>query len=223
VTSGRAAVRGFGEVLITLGVVILLLCVYQLFYTNIESNRAQNKIRDDLAEQWKKPVSLKQIPLGDGFALMRIPRLGPDWVKPIVEGVGTSDLSQGLGHYPKSVMPGQVGNFAVAGHRATHGEPFREMDTVGKGDVVVVEMKESWFIYRVDRDPEIVLPTEVDVVLPVPRQPDAKPTKKLITLTTCHPRWASTHRMIVFGHLEKVEKKVKGKIPAVLTAAPEGA
>jgi sortase A len=220
VTSGRTAVRGFGEVLITLGVVVLLLCVYQLFYTNVEANRAQNKIRDDLVEQWKKPVSLKQIPLGDGFGLMRIPRLGPDWVKPVVEGVGTNDLASGLGHYPKSVMPGEVGNFAVAGHRATHGEPFRELDAVQEGDAIVVEMKDSWFIYRADKDPEIVLPTAVDVVLPVPREPGAKPTEKLITLTTCHPRWASTHRLIVFGTLEKVEKKVKGKIPAALTAAP---
>ena len=218
----RTAVRGLGEVLITLGVVTLLLVVYQLFYTNIESNRAQDRIRDDLAEQWNKPASLKQIPLGDGFALMRIPRLGQDWVKPIIEGVATKDLAHGLGHYPKSVMPGNVGNFAVAGHRATHGEPFRDLDRVRKGDAIVVEMKDSWLIYRTTGNPEIVLPTDVEVVAPVPWKPEAKPTEKVITLTTCHPRWASTHRLIVFGQLEKVEKKVKGKIPAVLTAAPQG-
>jgi len=219
VTSARTAVRGFGEVLITVGVVLLLLCVYQLFYTNVEADRAQGKVRGSLAEQWRNPVSLKRIPLGDGFALMRIPRLGHDWVKPIVQGVGARELAKGLGHYPDSAMPGRLGNFAIAGHRATHGEPFHNMDQVRRGDAVVVELRDRWFIYRVDST-EIVLPSEVEVVLPVPRKPDAEPTKRLITLTTCHPRWASTHRMIVYGHLDKVEKKVPNEVPSVLTATP---
>ena len=73
---------------------------------------------------------------GKGFAFMHIPRLGKNYAVPVVQGVGLDDLARGIGHYPRTVMPGHVGNFAVAGHRATHGEPFAYLDKVGKGDLV---------------------------------------------------------------------------------------
>jgi sortase A len=221
----RTAVRAFGEVLITLGLVVLLFCAYQLFYSNLEAGRAQNRITADLQKRWAAPElpaespesRLKQIPLGDGFALIRIPRLGSDWVKPVVEGVGPHDLSNGLGHYPTTALPGKVGNLALAGHRATHGEPFRDLDQMREGDAIVIETRETWYVYRVDRT-EIVLPTQVDVIEPVPNRPGVKPTKRLITLTTCNPRWASYQRLIVYGHLAKTQQKSAG-IPDVLTSA----
>ena len=220
-----AVVRGVGEALITLGVLILLFCVYQLFYTNFEANRAQAKIKDSLERDWTPPQHIPNaqpvpddfsgIDEGDGFALMYIPRLGRDWQKPVVEGVGLDDLARGVGHYPDSAMPGKVGNFAVAGHRATHGEPFRNLDSVKEGDVVIVETENNWYRYVIDRH-RIVDPTDVGVVLPVPNQPGVKPTKKLITLTTCHPRWASTYRLIYWGHLESVMSKSTGTPPELL-------
>jgi sortase A len=220
-----AVVRGVGEALITLGVLILLFCVYQLFYTNFEANRAQAKIKDSLERDWTPPQHIPNaqpvpddfsgIDEGDGFALMYIPRLGRDWQKPVVEGVGLDDLARGVGHYPDSAMPGKVGNFAVAGHRATHGEPFRNLDSVKEGDVVIVETENNWYRYVIDRH-RIVDPTDVGVVLPVPNQPGVKPTKKLITLTTCHPRWASTYRLIYWGHLESVMSKSSGTPPELL-------
>ncbi len=216
---GAAIVRGVGELLIALGVVILLFCVYQLFYTNLESNRAQAKIKNGLERDWTPPQhdpDAKPVPddfsgIGedDAFALMHIPRLGSDWEKPILEGVSLDDLARGLGHYPDSAMPGKVGNFAVAGHRATHGEPFRNLDRLEAGDVVIVETENSWYRYVIDRH-QIVDPTNVGVVLPVPNEPEAEPTEKLITLTTCHPRWASTYRLIYWGHLESVMSKAAG-------------
>ena len=152
---------------------------------------------------------------------MHIPRLGKGWERPIVEGVKLSDLAQGLGHYPDTALPGQVGNFSVAGHRATHGEPFRNLDKLRPGDAVVVGTWTTWFTYVVDspygdaRGHEIVDPHRIDVVAPVPKHPGVKPTKRLMTLTTCHPRWASRWRMIVYTHLASQQPKAEGMPPAL--------
>jgi sortase A len=222
VNAVRALVRGVGELLITAGLVVLLFCVYQLFWTNVEAGRAQDRVAQDLTDDWRRPQppgpsapSLSPVDFGKGFAFLRIPRLGEDFAVPVVQGVRESDLARGIGHYPKTVGPGAVGNFAVAGHRATHGEPFRNLDRMRTGDRVVVETKDTWFTYVVDRT-RIVSPADVWVIEPVPGRPGAKPTRELMTLTTCHPRWASTHRLIVFTHLDSEQAKTDGPPPALL-------
>jgi sortase A len=79
----------------------------------------------------------------------------------------------------------------------------------------VAETRDHWFTYVVDRT-RIVLPTDTWVVDPVPGRPRAEPTRRLLTLTTCNPRWASTERLIVFGHLESSRTKSEGPPPAVV-------
>jgi sortase A len=157
---------------------------------------------------------VSSVDFGEGFAFLRIPRLGRDYSVPVVQGVGLDDLARGVGHYPRSAGPGEVGNFAVAGHRATNGEPFAYLDRLRKGDVVVAETRSRWFTYVVDRT-RIVLPTDTWVIDPVPGRPRAEPTERLLTLTTCNPRWASTQRLIVFGHLKSSRPKSEGP-PEVL-------
>jgi sortase A len=201
---------GFGELLITAGVLLLLFCIYQLFYSNVTADRAQHAVAGKLRERWSAPAVVRadegRPAPGDAFALIRIPRLGSDWVKPVVQGVAPEELAKGVGHYPGSALPGQVGNFAVAGHRATHGEPFRDLNRVRAGDTVVVETRRAVYTYRVDSR-EIVLPAAVEVVDPVPHRPGVRPTRRLITLTTCNPRWASYQRLIVYGHLVSTQAK----------------
>jgi sortase A len=206
-----------GELMITLGIVMLLLVVYQLFWTNIQSNRAQGQVTKQLEQTWAaapKGKAPKAFP-GDAIGRMYIERLGKKWVKPIVEGVALDDLAKGVGHFPKAVMPGEVGNFAVAAHRATHGEPFRNLNEVRKGDRVVVETRDRWYVYVIDTNFRLVDPNNGSVILPVPEKPGVKPTEKLITLVTCNPRWGSTTRLIYYGHLESSSAK-DGKFPKAL-------
>ncbi|MCI0686716.1 MAG: class E sortase [Sporichthyaceae bacterium] len=213
----RTLVRGLGEVLITLGVLVLLFAAYQLVYTNVQANRAAAAVGDDLEREWSvapaggaaQPDELTDVRDGEGFAFLHIPRLGDDWRKPVVQGVDPDELARGVGHYPDSALLGEIGNFAVAGHRATHGEPFRDLNKLQPGDVVVVETRANWYVYLVDTSDK-VLPSEVGVVLPVPNQPGAEPTERLITLTTCDPRWGSTHRLVFWGHLDTVQPKSEG-------------
>jgi sortase A len=240
--SGRAPARAWaavgvlGEILITIGVVLLLLVAYQLWWTNVEAGRAADQVSAELERAWAQPlpedsgtaeepedgeeeqaVPSGPIP-GNAFARMYIPRLSDSvWGTPVVQGVSRADLAKGIGHYTTSAMPGEVGNFAVAGHRATNGEPLRDIDRIQEGDEVFVETRDTWYVYTLERD-QIVRPTDTWVIAPVPWDPGAKPTERLITLTTCHPRWASTQRWIWWGSLTETIKKSDEAVPEALQA-----
>lgn len=208
-----------GEVLITAGVVVLLFVVYQLVWTNVEADRAAAAQGDALERTWAERSSDEpefDLPLkyGRAFALLRIPRLGDNYRVPILEGVSLDVLAEGVGHYPDTALPGQIGNFSVAGHRATNGEPFAYLDQLDKGDDVVVESGTTWYTYRVFKE-YIVAPTQVGVILPVPNEPDAVPRRRLMTLTTCNPRWDSYERLILHAKLVEALPKSEGR-PAAL-------
>jgi sortase A len=222
-SAARTATRSVGEALITAGLVLLLFCTYQLVWTNVQAHHEQGQVSDALRQQWLQlggnqapngTVKLSKSDFGKGFSFLHIPRLGRKYSVPVVQGVSLPDLSRGVGHYPKTALPGQIGNFAVAGHRATNGQPFAHLDLVKVGDSLVVETRSSWFTYVVDKV-QIVQPTDVWVIEPVPGKPKEKPTRQLITLTTCNPRWASTQRLILFGHLTDTQPTAEGR-PAAL-------
>lgn len=152
---------------------------------------------------------------GATFALLRIPRLGSDWISPILQGrargaVGLDprDLDRGVVHYPYTAVPGRIGNFAVAGHRATHGEPFKDLDRLRPGDELTVETRRQTLTYAVTGS-AIVPPTRVDVIAPVPGYPEKKADVARMTLTTCHPRWASTLRLVVWAKL--IDERTRGR------------
>lgn len=225
------AVGVLGELLITLGVLILLFVAYQLLWTNVTAQRAADQATAGLQESWARPPQTsggsgdegddqpESLPeIGDAFALMYIPRLSDKvWGMPVLESVELSDLARGIGHYPQTQLPGEKGNFAVAAHRATNGEPFRDVDRLVVGDAVYVETRDAWYEYTLRRD-QIVSPTDTWVIEPVPGDPGAAPSDRLITLTTCHPRWGSTTRWIWWGDLATRYDKADGEIPAQIEA-----
>lgn len=211
--AARRTVGVVGELLITAGVIVMLFVGYQLVWTNLQADRAANAQSDELEQRWgeRSPEDPEfDLPLKNGkaFALLRIPRLGDNYRVPIVEGVSLEDLAQGVGHYPATALPGEIGNFSVAGHRATNGEPFAYLDQVNTGDDVVVETGTTWYTYKVIKE-YIVAPTQVGVILPVPNEPDAVSRRRLMTLTTCNPRWDSYERLIF--HAKLVDELPKGQ------------
>ena len=238
----RAVVGGIGEVFITIGVVLVLFVVWQLGFVAIVDSNAQRGVVSQLEAQFAAGgEGLPEIPLTPGgtttdpggatntpkvtledgkvFAILRVPRLGgPGWARPIYEGVGLPTLAKGLGRYPDTALPGAIGNFAVAGHRAGHGNPLINIDAIREGDVMVVETRSGYAVYRAQRH-TIVPPTSVDVVAAVPQKPGVKPTEAWFTLTSCDPRFSSTNRYIVFAKLERVIPRAEG-LPADLLADP---
>jgi sortase A len=115
-------------------------------------------------------------------------------------------LAKGVGHYPGTALPGEIGNFAVAGHRATHGEPFAKFEELRAGDQVLVETATATFVYELTED-TMVKPKGTWVIDDVPGEPLVEPTQRLLTLTSCEPRWNATKRWIWWGVLvEKLPK-----------------
>jgi sortase A len=223
-----------GELLITVGVLLLLFVAYQLLWTNVTAQRAADQVASQLQESWSRPGPTDgsggeadpadddepeaRPEIGNAFALMYIPRLSDKvWGMPVLESVELPDLARGIGHYPTTQLPGAKGNFAVAAHRATNGEPFRDIDRLEVGDTVIVETQDSWYEYTLRRD-QIVSPQDTWVIDPVPGDPGATPTDRLITLTTCNPRWGSTTRWIWWGDLTARYDKADEEIPAAIEA-----
>ena len=220
----RTFLRGLGQTLITMGVVVLLFCVYELYVTNLYTGQQQSKLEDSIHEAWEPhptvsggPSGPEEVALGKGIAIIRIPRLGAGYHKVVIEGVGHEDLKKGPGHYPGTALPGAVGNVVISGHRTTYGAPFNRVDELNTGDAIVLETRDSWFTYRVTSE-QVVQPTAVEVTYAVPGDKNAVPTKKLLTLTTCNPKYSAKTRLIVHALLESALLKTAGTPPALMGA-----
>ncbi|WP_254879027.1 class E sortase [Streptomyces sp. NA04227] len=217
------ASRAIGEFFITLGVVMLLFVTYQLWWTNIRAQAQARGEREDLKEGWaegkRRPDTFEP---GQGFAIMYIPKL--DVEVPIAEGISKKKvLDRGMvGHYGgegtiQTAMPEDAkGNFSVAGHRNTHGEPFRYINRLEPGDPIVVETQDKYFVYKMASILRQTPPSNTSVIAPVPNGSGFTKPGRYITLTTCTPEFTSTYRMIVWGKMVEERPRSKGKPDALV-------
>lgn len=234
----RLLASGLGQLLVTLAIITGLFIVYENIVSDLFSDRAQTQLSEQLHDQWETPApptvtvqpSITPPRVGEPFAFLHIPRLGNDYRRAVVEGTEEQQLTQGPGHYVGTAMPGQPGNFAVAGHRVGKGSPFLDLDTLRPGDPIVVETADAWHTYRVIGDTttgefvpdgngvpgrEVVSPIDVSVIAPTPRGAmTAPPTGAYLTLTTCHPKYSARTRLIVHAVLDGA--------PLGKAAAPSG-
>ncbi|ROV66750.1 MULTISPECIES: class E sortase [Streptomyces] len=228
--SVRLVVRTFSELCITVGALIVLFVVYFLFWTGVKAADAAEGEIDTLRSQWArepaapapppasasaKPSAPSPSPYRDGkpFATMHIPRFGSGWEWPVLENTEVRTLQKGLGHYSGTARPGDTGNFAVAGHRRTYGDPFKDFPKLRPGDAVVVNDGTTWFTYRIAKQPHRTVPTDTAVVDAVPRGSGFEGAGRYLTLTTCEPEWGSSHRLIAWAHLDATRPVSEGKPP----------
>lgn len=254
----RRVVSGVGRALIGAGLVILLFVAYQLWGTGLAESRSQQSLRDELTRSLQAPSTgptsdqptsdqqasdqptsgqgsaagpqasppgggaappapLPVVP-GQAVALLQIPRIGLD--KAVIEGVGVDDLKKGPGRYPETPLPGQPGNAAIAGHRTTYGAPFERLDELTSGDPIDVTTRQGRFRYQVTQS-RVVGPQQREVLDPTP--------SPQLTLTTCHPRFSSSERLVITAALvtspAPATVPTPGPAPAAppVGAAPEGA
>ncbi|MFF3332292.1 class E sortase [Streptomyces sp. NPDC002888] len=146
------------------------------------------------------------------YAILTIPRL--HLRVPVAEGTSKRRvLDKGyVGHYTGTQQPGQAGNFAVAGHRNTHGEPFRYVNRLRKGDTVEVETRGAVYTYAVDRTLPRTSARDGTTIAPVPRStthPAYGYTDRgyYLTLTTCTPEYTSTYRLVVWAKLTSMRPR----------------
>ncbi|HNI69864.1 MAG TPA: class E sortase [Marmoricola sp.] len=220
--TGARLTLWIGVGLILAGLGVLGWVGWQFYGTNWVSKRAQREAVTQLEQSWRGAddtdgLQPDQVELGQASALIRIPKFGKDYVVPVFEGVGDDILAKGYGHFtgPGSTFPGQRGNYALAAHRVTHGEPLREMPSLRPGDQVVVETVDKTYTYVLDTNPNDLNVdfTQTWVVEREPRNPIPRGVgplagkHRLITLTTCSELFHTDNRMIAFGHLESVQPK----------------
>ncbi|MEU5326439.1 class E sortase [Streptomyces parvus] len=216
------ASRAVGEVFITLGVLMLLFVTYQLWWTNVRADqiagKETNRIQDEWANGDRKPGVFAP---GEGFAIMHIPKL--DVVAPIAEGIDKEKvLDRGMiGHYGegklKTAMPSdKQGNFSVAGHRNTHGEPFRYINKLKPGDPIVVETRDAYYTYEMANILPQTSPSNISVIEPIPAGSGFTKPGRYLTLTTCTPEFTSTYRLIVWGKMVDERPRSEGKPDALV-------
>ena len=226
----------FGEVLITAGVLVFLFLGWQLWLNDLIVGAEQNKAGTALGQSWdtaspihQHPISVPETNFGDPvvalapgdalkFAVMYVPRFGADYARSVSEGVETATVldKNGIGHYPGTQMPGQIGNFAVAAHRTTHGAPFKQLATLQVGDKIYVQTQDGYYTYDF-RGLEYVRPTGLGVLDPVPQFAGIAPTDRVLTMTSCNPMFSAAERIIAYASLESWQPTSAGA-PATISA-----
>jgi len=225
-----------GELLLTVGVVVLLFLGWQLWFNNVVSSNEQKTVADELSQEWATATPTAKPPQSSdpgapavtatpaantAFANLIVPRLGADFKRPIAEGVGTAVLNStklGMGHYTQTQLPGEPGNFALASHRSAYGGAFHNIHQLIVGDSIFVETADGWYKY-IYRSMEYVPASGVGVILPVPQDAAASPTESIITLTTCNPFYSSAERIIAYGVFDSWYPRADGPPAEIATIA----
>ena len=216
-----------GELLMTAGVFVLLFLGWHVWYNDIVSGIAQNNAGAALAKQWDDvPITVPEFDRSEGnssgvaqtpeppitpsgalaerFATMLVPRFGATFERAIAAGIDPKTVlnirDAGIGHYPQSNELGEIGNFAVAGHRTTYGAPFGNIAELRVGDRIYIETGAGWYVYRF-RNLEYVWPNNTRVLRPVPEM-SIKAKDRILTLTSCHPKMSAAERIIAYSVLE---------------------
>ena len=218
-----------------MGAVVMLFVAYLIWGTALRASSAQHQLSNELNHDWSAagaPANgrgtalpprpdLIHLVTGQPFAFIRIPAFGAHWRFTIVQGTALTQLNVSPGHVPGTQLPGQVGNFAVAGHRVTAGNPFWSLPSLKDGDLVYIDTKVNTYTYMVTGK-QMVQPSDMAVLDAVPGHPGRRPSRRLITLITCDPAWTGTHRVIVTGVLVSAAARssaAAASVPAISAPA----
>ena len=224
-----------GEMLMTAGMFVLLFLGWHVWFNDVVLGAAQDKASATLSQQWQiatrgqtefdraigssdgvfvtsVPPVLPRVNDAEAFANLIIPRFGDRYVRTIAETVDIASVlnntATSVGHYPSSNLLGELGNFAIAGHRTTYGAAFGWVDNLRVGDRIYIEAEEGWYIYRF-RNLEFVYPSEVAVLNPVPQTTIAA-QERILTITTCHPKLSAAERFIAYSIFESFVPRENG-------------
>ncbi|MFE2967350.1 class E sortase [Streptomyces sp. NPDC059340] len=213
------AVSILGELLITAGLVLGLFVVYSLWWTNVVADRKADKQGDKVRDNWAQdkggPGALDT---KDGIGFLHVPSMKNGDVL-VEKGTSTKVLNDGVaGYYVDPVkatlpMTDKTGNFTLAAHRDGHGAKFHNIDKIKKGDPIVFETKDDWYVYKVFSILPETSKYNVKVLQSVPKQSGKAKPGHYITLTTCTPVYTSEYRYIVWGELERVQKVDSARTP----------
>jgi sortase A len=210
----RLSVIGvLGELLVTVGLIAMLFLGWQLWWNNLvigaQQATAAAEFSRDLAAHAPTHASgstgvpiMSKPELYRSIAVVYAPRLGATWKRVVREGIDSERVldsyTAGVGHYPGSQLPGQLGNFAVAGHDTGWGNTFIGLGSLRVGDKIYVQTAQGWYTYSF-RNLEYVQPSAFQVVDAVPQHEAARPLDRLMTITTCNPPFHAGERLVAYS------------------------
>ncbi|GAA2837561.1 class E sortase [Kitasatospora sp. CM 4170] len=234
----RIAVGALGDLLFTVGVLLALLVVHSLWWTNLTAARHADLAAEQLRQRWSAATpaappaaapptgsteAAVPAPFGedDGIGFLHVPAMGAGYQVLIKPGTDEKTLAEGVaGAYTEpyaAAMPWESqGNFALAAHRDGHGAKFHDLDVLKPGDPLVVETRDRWYVYRVDATLPKTSKDDTGVIAPVPTGSPYTGPGRYITLTTCTPVYTSLYRMAVWGSLVREQP-----VDAARTPPPE--
>lgn len=201
-----------GELMAATGLFVMLFVAWLVWGGTSQPDAHVRAVNQAVVKAWAGAAVQRAAPAaGTQIALIRIPALGAGWEYPVYEGISEDTLDKGIAHYSQTASPGMVGNYAIAGHRSSDigFHPWADLpDDVVRGSTVIILTPQTVYTYVIDAS-EQTTPTNL-----APLQPDqgrgADPKTRLITLTTCTPRFGSTGRFILYGHLAAQRPFTKG-------------
>lgn len=207
------AVSVFGELLITAGLVLGLFVVYSLWWTNVVADREADKQADKVRDSWTERTTggPGALDTKNGIGFLHVPAMKNGEVL-VEKGTATKILNDGVaGYYTdpvKATLPtsGKKGNFSLAAHRDGHGAKFHNIDKIKKGDAIVFETKDEWYVYKTYAVLAETSKYNVKVLGQIPKESGKKKAGHYITLTTCTPVYTSRYRYVVWGELVRTEK-----------------
>lgn len=215
--------KRLGAVFLVAGLTLFSVIAFNEFVEPYFATQRQNEVAASIREEFAQldrdsgvAVAKAELEVGESFAVLYAPRLGSDYRRPIAQGTSVEKVlnTVGIGHYLHSAMPHELGNFALAAHRTTHGGAFNNIDRFVVGDSIFVETRWGWYRYEVVES-AVVEPNDFWVVGSNPLTKNAENAEssdsdeadatgepaRLLTLTTCTPRYTSEKRLVVWAKL----------------------
>lgn len=113
------------------------------------------------------------------------------------KGFDAATIDRGPAWYPGSHLPGEGRMVYVAGHRRTHGGPFREIGALHRGDTVVFTTRYAVATYAVTRHARIS-ERQVSILRSGPRE------ELRLQASTIPP---GHERLIVFASLARISRR----------------
>lgn len=204
-----SAISVVGELLITAGLILALFVVYSLWWTNVVADRKERHDADAVRRHWaSQPASTSPgaLDTGAGIGFLHVPAMGGHYEVLVKRGTSVPVLNEGVAGYyvspEKSAMPwDRTGNFTIAAHRDGHGAKFHNINKIKKGDAIVFETRDTWYVYKVYDILDQTSKYNVHVIDQVPKESGRTKPGRYITLTTCTPVFTSLYRYVVWGEL----------------------
>ena len=161
------------KILITMGLLIIIGSLILITYSKYMENKALSSFEEKIERQ----EVITEVNPGDEIGIIEIKSVNLKNV--IVESTDKKYLNHHVCHFENSAMPGEDGNFALAGHSSTYyyNQVFNALHKVKIGDEIIIKTINDEFTYTIT-ETIVVESDEIEVL-------DQDMTKKEITLVTC--------------------------------------